>query len=139
MLDLNGTSRRAPVAGQNLSLADLQRRLTTTVSDLEDSVQRVRAASQAAGRPINAVTITLLVNEFTICDDANVPDCERAMLVNAALPTQSLDDCPYVFYGSPERIADKIARLRSRLRVDGLILTNNIDPRPLCERILPLL
>ena len=41
--------------------------------------------------------------------------------------------------GSAERIADLLAERRARLHVDGLILTNNIEPRALCEQILPRL
>ena len=137
ILDLNGSSRRAPVAGKDLSRADLQRRLTTTVEDLEDSVRRVRAASLAAGRPANAVSMTLLINYLEVCPDHEVRDRARAISEEAGLGDQPLDDCPYVMLGSAERIAALLTERCERLQVDGLILTNNIDPRPLCEQILP--
>src|SRR5205807_3377551 len=50
VLDLNGSSRRSKVAGPDLPSADARRRLTTTSADLELSVERVRLASEAAGR-----------------------------------------------------------------------------------------
>jgi hypothetical protein len=137
ILDLNGSSRRAPVAGKDLSRADLQRRLTTTVEDLEDSVGRVRAASLAAGRPAKAVSMTLLINYLEVCPDHEVRDRARAISEEAGLGDQTLDDCPYVMLGSSERIAALLAERCERLQVDGLILTNNIDPRPVCEQILP--
>jgi alkanesulfonate monooxygenase SsuD/methylene tetrahydromethanopterin reductase-like flavin-dependent oxidoreductase (luciferase family) len=139
VLDLNGSSRRSPVAGKDLAQADLQRRLRTTVGDLEDSVQRVRSASREAGRPENAVSMTLLINELVVCAESEVEDRQRAMAEAAGLSDQPLDDCPYVMVGSAERIADQLAKRRERLQVEGLILTNNIDPRPLSEQILPRL
>jgi alkanesulfonate monooxygenase SsuD/methylene tetrahydromethanopterin reductase-like flavin-dependent oxidoreductase (luciferase family) len=137
ILDLNGSSRRAPVAGKDLARADLQRRLTTTVGDLEDSVGRVRAESLAAGRPADAVSMTLLINYLEVCPDDAVRDRARAISEEAGLGGQTLDDCPYVILGSAERIAALLSERCQRLQVDGLILTNNIDPRPLCEQILP--
>jgi len=137
ILDLNGTSRHKALTRDDLAVADLQRRLMTTVSDLEESVRVVRAASAEAGRPADAVTITLLINVLDVCDDAEVPARAQALAEAAGLPDQPLDDCPYVLLGSTERIAAKLSELRTRLHVQGLILTNNIHPSALCERILP--
>jgi len=139
MLDLSGSSRRAPVAGRDLSQADLQRRLTTTVQDLEQSVRRVRAASRAAGRAADAVAIMLLINYLEVCRDDQVNERARAIAAAAGLGDYPLDDCPYVLLGSPERIAAMLAERCARLEVRGLTLTNNIHPRPLCEEILPRL
>jgi alkanesulfonate monooxygenase SsuD/methylene tetrahydromethanopterin reductase-like flavin-dependent oxidoreductase (luciferase family) len=140
ILDLNGSSRRSPVAGKDLAGADLRRRLATTVDDLADSVRRVRAASQAAGRAADAVSMTLLINNLEVCPDDQVDARARAICEAAGLDSgHALDDCPYVMLGSAERIRALLAERRERLQVDGLILTNNIDPRPLCELILPRL
>jgi alkanesulfonate monooxygenase SsuD/methylene tetrahydromethanopterin reductase-like flavin-dependent oxidoreductase (luciferase family) len=139
ILDLNGTSRHKALIRDDLAAADLQRRLMTTVADLEASVEQVRTASTAAGRAADAVTITLLINVLDVCAEAEAPARARAIAEAAGLPDQSLDDCPYVLLGSAEQIAAKLSELRARLHVQGLILTNNIDPAPLCERILPRL
>jgi len=140
ILDLNGSSRRSPVAGKDLAGADLRRRLTTTVADLEDSVRRVRAASQSAGRAADVVSMTLLINYLEVCPDEQVRARARAICEGAGLePEHPLDNCPYVMLGSAERVGAMLAERRERLGVDGLILTNNIDPRPLCELILPRL
>jgi alkanesulfonate monooxygenase SsuD/methylene tetrahydromethanopterin reductase-like flavin-dependent oxidoreductase (luciferase family) len=140
ILDLNGSSRRSPVAGKDLAGADLRRRLTTTVADLEDSVRRVRAASQSAGRAADVVSMTLLINYLEVCPDEQVDERARAICEAAGLdPELSLNDCPYVMLGSAERVGAMLAERRERLGVGGLILTNNIDPRPLCELILPRL
>src|SRR5579859_1704917 len=50
VLDLNGTSQAGALRGQNLTQADQQRRLSTTVSGLEASTSYVRSASERAGR-----------------------------------------------------------------------------------------
>jgi len=139
MLDVSGTSRRQPIAGSDPSQADLQRRLTTTVSDLQESVQRVRTVSRSAGRAPDAVSITLLINYFEVCADAEVDQRARAIAAGAGLGSHPLDDCPYVMLGTPERIAATLAERRERLHLEGLILTNNIHPRPLYEQILPRL
>jgi alkanesulfonate monooxygenase SsuD/methylene tetrahydromethanopterin reductase-like flavin-dependent oxidoreductase (luciferase family) len=139
MLDLSGTSRRAPIAGSDPSQADLQRRLTTTVSDLEGSVRRVRTASRSAGRAADAVSITLLINYFEICSDAEVDQRARAIAEAAGLGNRSLDDCPYVMLGTSERIAATLAERCERLHLEALTLTNNIHPRPVVEQILPRL
>lgn len=139
MLDLSGTSRRAAIAGSDPSQADLQRRLTTTVSDLQASVQRVRAASGSAGRADDAVSISLLINYLEVCSDNEVEPRARAIAEAAGLGDCPLDDCPYVMLGSPERIAAMLDERRERLHVAALTLTNNIHPRPLYEQILPRL
>jgi alkanesulfonate monooxygenase SsuD/methylene tetrahydromethanopterin reductase-like flavin-dependent oxidoreductase (luciferase family) len=136
ILDLNGSSRRSPVAGKDLARADLQRRLRTTVDDLVDSVRRVRAASASAGRASDAVSMTLLINYLEVCPDEQVDARTQAIVEAAGLePGHALNECPYVMLGSAERIAAMLAERRERLQVDGLILTNNIDPRPLVEQV----
>jgi len=137
ILDLNGSSRHAPLTREDPAVADLQRRLMTTVSDLEDAVQRVRSTSEAHARPADAVAITLLMSFIEVCDDHAVADRAAAIAKFAGLDGYPLDECPYVLLGSAERIAATLAERRERLHIDGLILTNNIDPRPLCEHILP--
>jgi alkanesulfonate monooxygenase SsuD/methylene tetrahydromethanopterin reductase-like flavin-dependent oxidoreductase (luciferase family) len=139
MLDLSGSSRRSALPGADPSQADLQRRLMTTVSDLELSVLRVREASKSTGRTSDAVQIGLLINYFEICPDNQVNDRARVITEAAGLGDYPLDECPYVMLGSRERIAAALAERRERLEVRALTLTNNIDPRPLYEQILPLL
>jgi alkanesulfonate monooxygenase SsuD/methylene tetrahydromethanopterin reductase-like flavin-dependent oxidoreductase (luciferase family) len=139
ILDLSGTSRRAPIPGSHPSQADVQRRLMTTVGDLEHSVQRVRAASRSAGRAADAVSISLLINYLEVCTDEQAEQRSRAIAEEAGLGDRSLDDCPYVMLGTPARIAAMLAERRERLHVEALTLTNNIHPRPLYEQILPRL
>jgi alkanesulfonate monooxygenase SsuD/methylene tetrahydromethanopterin reductase-like flavin-dependent oxidoreductase (luciferase family) len=139
MLDLSGTSRRSALAGADPSQADLQRRLMTSVSDLELSVHRVREASQAAGRSGDAVQIGLLINYFEICPDEQVEARARAIAEAAGLGSYPLDECPYVMLGSRERIAATLAERRERLEVRTLTLTNNIHPGLLYEQIFPML
>jgi alkanesulfonate monooxygenase SsuD/methylene tetrahydromethanopterin reductase-like flavin-dependent oxidoreductase (luciferase family) len=138
-LDLNGSSRRGGVVGPDLPGADTRRRLSTTVADLEASVERVRSTSQASGRPRGAVSLSVLVGDLEFCSNADVPSVTERITAAAGLAAQSLDECPYVLLGEPERVADMLAERRERLGLEAVILAGTADWRRFCERVLPRL
>ncbi len=138
-LDLNGSSRSGRVAGPDLLAADLRRRLGTTVSDLEASVARVRAASEAAGRPSNAVSFSVLIGSLEFCRQSEAPSAAARICAAAGLPARSLDECPYVLLGEPQRMIDLLSERRERLGLEAVILMGAIDPRRFCEEVLPRL
>jgi alkanesulfonate monooxygenase SsuD/methylene tetrahydromethanopterin reductase-like flavin-dependent oxidoreductase (luciferase family) len=138
-LDLNGSSRRGRVAGPNLLQADQRRRLSTTVADLEDSVARVRVASEAAGRPSRAVSYSVLIGNLEFCRQSEAPSIAARICAAAGLPAQSLDACPYVLLGEPRRMVDQLVERHERLRLEAVILMGAIDPRRFCEEVLPRL
>jgi alkanesulfonate monooxygenase SsuD/methylene tetrahydromethanopterin reductase-like flavin-dependent oxidoreductase (luciferase family) len=136
-LDLNGSSRRSAVSGSDLPAADARRRLSTTVADLEASVERVRGASRAAGRPVDAVSLSVLLGYVEFCASAEVPNATARIAATAGLSTETLDECPYALIGEPQRMADLLTERRERLGLDTVILAGSIDPRPFCEQVLP--
>jgi alkanesulfonate monooxygenase SsuD/methylene tetrahydromethanopterin reductase-like flavin-dependent oxidoreductase (luciferase family) len=138
-LDLNGSSRRSGVAGPDLPGADVRRRLSTTVADLEVSAERVRTVSQSCGRPREAVSLSIVISSLEFCTNTEVPRVAERILAAARLPGPSLDECPYALLGEPERMADALDERRQRLGLDAVILAGSIDPRPFCERVLPRL
>jgi alkanesulfonate monooxygenase SsuD/methylene tetrahydromethanopterin reductase-like flavin-dependent oxidoreductase (luciferase family) len=135
MLDLNGTSQSGALRGQNLPQADQQRRMSTTVSGLEESVQRVQAAATAAGRPKNAVRISLLISHIIFCRDDERQQEANRIRQNIGLAAGSLDECPYVLLGQPERMIDTLRQWQSRLGVEALLLVSAI-PRDTSARFM---
>ena len=92
-----------------------QRPLLTTVDDLAESARLARAV----GRPL---TTSLLLNAAVVCHAGHVRAQEEALCDRVGLPWRSLDDCPYVLIGEPERIADRARELRERIGLDWLIV-----------------
>ena len=137
VLDLNGSSRRSKVAGPDLPGADARRRLTTTAADLEVSADRVRAASETAGRPRNAVTMSVLVGWMEFCRASDVSSVAERMCRENGLPPQSLDECPYVLLGEPTQMVDKLQERHERFGLDMVIIAGSIDPQRFCEQVLP--
>ena len=137
VLDLNGSSRRSKVAGPDLPGADARRRLTTTVADLELSVERVRSASAAAGRPGTAVSMSVLVGWLEFCRASEVGGVAERICRENGLPPQSLDDCPYVLLGEPAQMIDKLHERHERFGLDIVIIAGSIDPQRFCEDVLP--
>jgi alkanesulfonate monooxygenase SsuD/methylene tetrahydromethanopterin reductase-like flavin-dependent oxidoreductase (luciferase family) len=138
-LDLNGTSSSGKVSGANLPQADLRRRLSTTVADLERSVQRVRQTARQAGRPADAVRLSVLIGHFQLCSNGEIADIEQAIASSAGLHGRDLRECPYVLTGEAEQVAEVLVERRRRLELDAVILGGGVDPRPFCERVLPRL
>jgi alkanesulfonate monooxygenase SsuD/methylene tetrahydromethanopterin reductase-like flavin-dependent oxidoreductase (luciferase family) len=137
VLDLNGSSRRTKVAGPDLPAADARRRLTTTSADLEESVTRVSCAAEAAGRPRNAVTLSVLVGWMEFCAASEVATISERLCRDNGLPPQSFDDCPYALLGEPAQMIDKLQERRERFGLEMVIIAGSIDPRCFSERVLP--
>ena len=137
VLDLNGSSRRSKVAGPDLLRADARRRLTTTVSDMEDSVVRVRTAARGAGRAEDAVTMSVLIGWLEFCRASEVEGVYERLCRDNGLPPQSLDDCPYALIGEPAQMIDKLQERHQRFGLNMVIIAGSIDPQRFCEQVLP--
>ncbi len=122
VVDLNGSSRRLKLGGPHPVLRDMMRRFTTTVSDLEDSVQRVRASAAAAGREADQIEFSVLVNAVRFCSELEVEAVEGELCGQAGIDRQSLADCPYVFVGPPERMRHQLTERAHRIGLRHLIL-----------------
>jgi alkanesulfonate monooxygenase SsuD/methylene tetrahydromethanopterin reductase-like flavin-dependent oxidoreductase (luciferase family) len=110
---------------------EFQRSLLTSVDDLEESARLARAAR----RPLTA---SLLLNAAVVCDAGDVRAQEEALCDRVGLPWRSLDDCPYVLLGEPERIADQVRERRERIGLDWLIVPESqIDA--FASDVMPLL
>ena len=138
MLDLNGSSRRRPVSGPNLPRADKQRRLTTTVGDLEESAGRVRGAAQAAGRPQGAVSLMILMDHVVFCRPAEVADTASRIAQGLGLPGQPVSDCPYVLLGEPQAMAETLIERQRRIGLEA-VSSAEADAERFCREVLPRL
>jgi alkanesulfonate monooxygenase SsuD/methylene tetrahydromethanopterin reductase-like flavin-dependent oxidoreductase (luciferase family) len=117
VVDLNGSSRRLPLGGSQPLGKDAVRRLTTTVPDLEGSVERVFASAAAAGRNTDALQFSIVVSTVRFCSSSEVTSIEEEICVETGIEPQSLADCPYVFIGPAERMQEQ---LEDRVRRIGL-------------------
>jgi alkanesulfonate monooxygenase SsuD/methylene tetrahydromethanopterin reductase-like flavin-dependent oxidoreductase (luciferase family) len=131
-LDLNGTSQAGALRGQNLPQADMQRRLSTTVSGLEASARRVSQVAVAAGRPADAVKMSVLINEVVLCAESQRTDACSRIRAAAGLPPGSLDQCPYVLVGEPDRLRQTLREWQARFGLRALILSSAI-PREMVQ------
>jgi len=123
VVDLNGSSRRLKLGGPQPVVKDAVRRLTTTVDDLEDSVQRVRGSAAGAGRDPNQIEFSILVSEIRFCSTHGIEAVEGELCTRAGIAPRSLADCPYVFVGPPERMRDQLTERGYRIRLRHLILS----------------
>jgi alkanesulfonate monooxygenase SsuD/methylene tetrahydromethanopterin reductase-like flavin-dependent oxidoreductase (luciferase family) len=137
-LDLNGSPQAGKVSGPDLRTADKRRRLSTTVADLEESVQIVRDSSVQARRPADAVERSIMVTEIVFCDEAEIPRAEEALWATQGLPWRSLDECAYAAIGPPERMAALIEDRRRRLSLSRLFVVGPEAER-FCREVMPLL
>ena len=132
-LDLNGTSQAGALRGRNLPQSDMQRRLSTTVTGLEASSQRVQSIAAENGRP--PVAMSVLINYIVFCGESERAEHMNRVRAQAGLPPGSLDACPYVLMGEPERMRSQLAEWQSRFGVQALILSSAI-PTESAERFV---
>jgi alkanesulfonate monooxygenase SsuD/methylene tetrahydromethanopterin reductase-like flavin-dependent oxidoreductase (luciferase family) len=99
-----------------------QRPLLTTIDDLAESAR----AARAAGRPL---TTSILLSGVVFCDAGSVRAEEEALCARVGLPWRTLDDCPYVLIGEPERIAEQVRERQERISLDWLIIGEAVADR----------
>jgi alkanesulfonate monooxygenase SsuD/methylene tetrahydromethanopterin reductase-like flavin-dependent oxidoreductase (luciferase family) len=97
----------------------------------------VSCAAEAAGRPRNAVTLSVLVGWMEFCAASEVATISERLCRDNGLPPQSLDDCPYALLGEPAQMIDKLQERRERFGLEMVIIAGSIDPRCFSERVLP--
>ena len=110
VVDLNGSSRRLKLGGPQPVVKDAVRRLTTTVDDLEDSVQRVPGRAVGAGRDPNESEFSTLISAIRFCSEHEIEAVEGERCTRAGIAARSLADCPYVFVGPAERMREPTHR-----------------------------
>ncbi len=108
-----------------------QRPLLTSTDELAASALTARAGARA-------LTASLLLSGLVVCDAGSVDDEEAALCARVGLTPRSLDDCPYVLIGPPERLAERVRDRRERLGLDWLIVPLGAIDR-FASDVMPLL
>jgi len=131
-LDLAAPSHRK-------SSNEFQRKLLTTTADLEDARRVVRDAAAVTGRAAShEITLSVLMTNVVFCAQAQVASEERAICEAVALAQRSLDDCPFVLVGEPQRMAEAIRERQARIGLSWIVLPNDAVDR-FCSEVAPLL
>jgi alkanesulfonate monooxygenase SsuD/methylene tetrahydromethanopterin reductase-like flavin-dependent oxidoreductase (luciferase family) len=150
VLDLHGDPRHGRVAGATMADAragDVQRRALTTVEDLASRIELVRTASQTAGRPRDAVSVSTQIWYTAYGSPDDVRAAEEELCASwAGIPTRRLDRSPYLLFGSPAQMAEALLERRERFGLGRISLTEEggirsapPDPLRFCREVLPLL
>ena len=150
VLDLHGDPRHGRVAGATMAEAaagDIRRRALTTVEDLASRIGLVRTASEQAGRPRNAVSVSTQIWFTAYGSRDDVRAAEEELCANwAGIPSRRLDRSPYLLLGSPAQMAEALLERRETyglgrisLKEGGTIGGVPMDPVRFCRQILPLL
>jgi alkanesulfonate monooxygenase SsuD/methylene tetrahydromethanopterin reductase-like flavin-dependent oxidoreductase (luciferase family) len=137
-VDLNGSSRRLAVGGPRPRDADMERRLTTTVADLERSVARVRAAAREVGRP-DKLAFSVLISNVVFGGRQDLEAWTRGVTASTGIPEGSLLDCPYVLFGEVAAVTAALVERVERLSLDAIILNEGAALRQFCHNVLPAL
>jgi alkanesulfonate monooxygenase SsuD/methylene tetrahydromethanopterin reductase-like flavin-dependent oxidoreductase (luciferase family) len=139
LLDLNGSSRRVPLNRQFPRRRDLQRRLTTTLDDLSESVRRLRRLAAEAGRPANIPELSIFINVVEICSERERPAVEESICAKAGIGLVPLSQCPYALVGPIERISFLLEERLQRLALGGIVLADGPTLDRLVSEVMPRL
>jgi alkanesulfonate monooxygenase SsuD/methylene tetrahydromethanopterin reductase-like flavin-dependent oxidoreductase (luciferase family) len=77
----------------------------------------------------------VLINHVVFCRDDQRQDEIDRIRHNIGLPPGSLDECPYVLIGEPERLVDQLREWQARLRLEALLLVSSIA-RDAADRLM---
>jgi alkanesulfonate monooxygenase SsuD/methylene tetrahydromethanopterin reductase-like flavin-dependent oxidoreductase (luciferase family) len=126
VVDLNGSSRRLKLSGPQPVFQDAIRRLTTTVADLEEAVDKVRASASAGGRDPDRIEFSILVSTVRFCSESEIARVEADVCRAAGIDPMPLDDCPYAFVGPPARMHEQLAERAERIRLRHLLIADGL-------------
>jgi hypothetical protein len=125
---------------------DVRRRALTTVADLADRIELVRAASERTGRPRDAVAVSTQIWYTAYGSGEDVRAAEAALAADwAALPGHPLQRSPYLLFGSPTRMAEALLERTEAYGLQRISLKEGADspyaPDPIrfCREVLPQL
>jgi alkanesulfonate monooxygenase SsuD/methylene tetrahydromethanopterin reductase-like flavin-dependent oxidoreductase (luciferase family) len=124
-MDLNGSSRRVKLGRKSPASQDAVRRLTTTVSDLEESVRRLAASAVAAGRSAADIRRSILIDTIEFCPDGEISERGNWLRRARLAPESDVHQCPYVLLGSPPRMRDVMAQRAERLGLSAVIIPDD--------------
>jgi alkanesulfonate monooxygenase SsuD/methylene tetrahydromethanopterin reductase-like flavin-dependent oxidoreductase (luciferase family) len=123
---------------QRKSANEFQRKLLTTTADLEDAARATRDAASAASRAPKDISFSVLMTNVVFCADSAIAAAEEAICDAVELQARPLGDCPYVFVGEPQRMAEAIRERQERIGLAWIVLPRDAVDR-FCSEVAPLL
>jgi alkanesulfonate monooxygenase SsuD/methylene tetrahydromethanopterin reductase-like flavin-dependent oxidoreductase (luciferase family) len=135
-LDLNGSSRRAPIGRSGAAQRDGVRRLTTTTADLAESAARVRELAERHGRP-DAVRFSLLLDTVDLCPASQAEERREELARARGVEGAPVSDCPYVLIGSPDEMSEVLAERIRQIGLSALLVLDGPAVPALLESIVP--
>ena len=124
-VDLNGSSRRVKLGRESPAFQDAIRRLTTTVSDLEESVRCLAGSAVDAGRSVADIRRSILIDTIEFCPDGEISERGNRLCRARLIPEVDVLQCPYVLLGSPARMRDLLAQRAERLGLSAVIVQDD--------------
>jgi alkanesulfonate monooxygenase SsuD/methylene tetrahydromethanopterin reductase-like flavin-dependent oxidoreductase (luciferase family) len=137
-VDLNGSSRRVKIGRTSPAVKDAVRRLTTTVSDLEESVRRLADSANGAGRSVSDIRRSVLIDTIEFCPVSEVGERESRLRLARQAPETDAQQCPYVLIGPPARMRDLLAERCERLGLSAVIIQDNDNLKPFMKEVANL-
>jgi alkanesulfonate monooxygenase SsuD/methylene tetrahydromethanopterin reductase-like flavin-dependent oxidoreductase (luciferase family) len=135
-LDLNGSSRRAPIGRRRAAQQDGVRRLTTTTADLVESATRVRELAKQHGRP-DAVRFSILLDTIDLCRASEVEERRRQLARARGVEDARVADCPYVLIGPAEQMAEVLAERIRQIGLSVLLVLDGPEVPAFLENVVP--
>jgi alkanesulfonate monooxygenase SsuD/methylene tetrahydromethanopterin reductase-like flavin-dependent oxidoreductase (luciferase family) len=138
-VDLNGSSRRLHLGRKSPAVQDAVRRLTTTVSDLEESVRLLAMSAIEAGRSVSDIRHSVLIDTIEFCPVSEVGERENGLRRARLAPESDVHQCPYVLIGPPARMRDLLAERSERLGLSAVIVRDDDNLESFMEWVANLL
>ena len=135
-LDLNGSSRRAPIGRTRSAQQDGLRRLTTTTGDLAESAARVRELAGHYRRP-DAVDFSILLDTIEPCSAPEAGARRRELARARGAEDAPVEDCPYILIGPPEEMAEVLTERVRQIGLSALIVMDGPSVPAFLENVVP--
>ncbi len=136
-LDLNGSSRRAPIGRTRAVKQDGVRRLTTTTDDLNESAARVRELAKLHGRP-DAVRFSILLDTIDLCSASEAEGRRRELARARGIEDARVEDCPYVLIGNPDEMSEVLAERVRQIGLSALLVIDGPSVPAFLQNVVPL-
>ena len=138
-VDLNGSSRRMKLGRARVSRREGVRRLTTTVDDLEASVDRLNELLDLAEREASSVKHSVLVDTVEFCDRVDVVRRQEALKIRRGVGDVRVDQCPYVLIGTSDDVLEALAERKRRLGLSAALVFDGPHLDVLMSEVVPKL
>ena len=135
-VDLNGSSRRQGLGRVAPADADRTRRLTTTIADLEDSIEMVAGAASASGRDPSEISYSVLIDSIEFCRAQDIAHREARLRRTRHAEGADVSACPYALVGDAPRMRDLLRERAERLGLTAVIVRDGEHLEPFISEVV---